>query len=110
MIKTEFEFGEKILVSGMIYRTNKPGNIRCWVQQSFDKPRPAIFLNGIHLANGISEWEDYGEGEGERVFNTTELIKGAWICEYNRAPRKVFLSDCHKINRCIHVCPEHNVG
>jgi len=103
MKKTKFEFGEKILVTGEIRRQKsyKHENIdrivpyRSWIRYEHP-PRPALFLNGINLANGTVEYESYGD-EGGTYFNPSELIPGAWICEYNRAPRKVFLSDCKKI-------------
>jgi len=104
MKKTKFEFGEKILVTGEIQRIKKDriGNkeviipFREWIRYEHP-PRPALFLNGINLSNGTVEYESYGDEGGTYVFNPSELIPGAWICEYNRAPRKVFLSDCKKI-------------
>lgn len=96
MVKTEFEFGERVLVAGEISRMKQPGNRRTWYRAEHP-PRPAIFLNGINLANGTVDTEVYGYDEGcDLVFNPSEVIKGAWICEYNRAPRKVFLSDVYR--------------
>src|SRR6266481_8070407 len=95
MIKTEFEFGEKITVTGSIRRA-KNGYKRLWYHYD-ESPKEAIYLNGVLLANGKVAYENYGGDGGDYYFETEgELIKGAWICEYNRKPRKVFLSDCHK--------------
>ena len=52
MIKTEFSFGEEITVTGEIVRI-KAGQTHKWNRQEH-QPRPALFLNGIHLANGYT--------------------------------------------------------
>ena len=91
MIKTQFQFGEKIKVIGSIIRC-KEGYSRTWIRFPRNS-EDAIFLNGVNLADGKINHDD----DCEITFEPNELIPGAWICRYNRKPEKVFLADCVKV-------------
>lgn len=92
MIKTEFKFGETIEVSGYISR-HKEGHKRFWVRFQFPTPIKAIFLGGRKISNGIMEFPH----EEDPYYDATEYLDGALVCQYNRNPIKVLLSDVKKI-------------
>jgi len=90
LIKTPFEWGEKVFVTGSIKR-HKQGNQRVWKGFDLEK-REAIYLYGFNLVNGNVEFCNYPDDGGSLEFNPSEIVPGAWICEKNRKPRKVFLN------------------
>ena len=102
MLKSEFEFGEEILVTGAIYR-HKAHTERFWGRIPHDS-KPAIFLGAINLSNGTVVTENYGDEGYNTYFDHKKYIPGAWICEKGRVPRRVFLSDCHKVKEHSTCC------
>lgn len=111
MLKTDFKFGEKILVTAVITRARgKPRkfedefdipnsdelvkwmNYRYWYRTPLVSPLVAVFLGGRMLSNGDSEFDP----EDGNIFYHREYIKGAWICFEGSNPQKVFLEDCKK--------------
>ena len=92
MINTKFEFGQKVMVNGRLARI-KYGENRRWVNTPHE-PREAIFLLGVNLSDGKMEYNTISsiDSSSELYFEETKRYRGAWICEKNRIPRKVFLT------------------
>lgn len=97
MLKTKFKFGQEILVSIYIKRIKGLNGLRTWESYPFEKPIKVIFLGGRKLANGKVEYEDHGFEGGRLEFNPSEYLDGALVCQENRNPIKVLLSDCKEI-------------
>lgn len=104
MIKTQFEHGEWVEVRGMLLRKSKTvvdKTFYSWVQQSC-APFQAVFLGGRKL----SDCELKRDYPNDEIFNSN-FQNGALVCQKNRNPVKVLLSDVHKIpspsvELCIH--------
>lgn len=99
MPKSNFNFGDRILVYGCIGRKKEfKGSLngRQWIRESYPEPMKGIFIKYIRLSNGFCEYENHGLEGGDYYFNPEEYIDGAWIALENKKPEKVFLSDCEK--------------
>lgn len=97
-LKSDFSFGEKVIVEGQLIRHKGPNGSRWWSSIKRESPTEAIFLGAYNLSNGHVDWE-YSDDGGSSYFDHKTLIPGAWICIKGRKPEKVFLSDVHKFGR-----------
>lgn len=89
---SKFEFGDLVQVTGKITRTKPTTYKRVWFREEHS-PRLALFLKDITLAEGTNESDETGI-----VFNPDRYLKGAWICEPGRSPRKVLYDDLSEVS------------
>ena len=99
MLKTKFKFGQMVKVKGYLTRhKGVPIGTRYWHRDAFPVPIQALFLGGRKLANGKAEFESYVDEGANYVFNPTEYLNGALVCQENRNPIKVLLDDIEAID------------